>query len=148
MPLYDVYLLKMTVLIKAVIKNYRQQVNWLTRPAYSAAITLFYCHHDPNPSNDPTFPETSPPGLSWHRNGPSAARRMTSLACYTPPPPPPQQSLLPNITPRYLCAPTLSTTSPFIHVAKYYTQVLMCPNSVNHFPFYPNRFRSLCSSWN
>ena len=45
-------------------------------------------------------PETSPPVLRGHRTGPSLARRITSLACYTQPffffipPPPPPNSLL------------------------------------------------------
>ena len=54
---------------KSSYKNYLQQINWLTRPAYSAAhYHPVLLHHDPDPS-EILAPEASPLGLSWHGVG-------------------------------------------------------------------------------
>ena len=80
LPVYEVYLMKMNVLIKASIK--------IIQPT----ITLFCSHHDLNPIT-PIVPGTraSPPGLSWHRSGPSVACPVLSSLLH-PDPLPQQQS--------------------------------------------------------
>ena len=52
-------------------------------------INPFCSHHDPSPQLEWSYtPGPTPPGLSWHRSGPSAARR-TKIAGYTQTPSPP-----------------------------------------------------------
>ena len=47
--------MKMSALIKAIIKSIYNKLINLTGllPGPTISITLFYSHHDPNPSNDP-----------------------------------------------------------------------------------------------
>ena len=90
-PLPEDPLLKVTVLIKEIIRIiYSKLINYPRRLTPLATITL-------------THPrsyalKTSPPGLRWHGNGPSASSPIdVTTACYTqrpsrplPPLPPPR----------------------------------------------------------